>query len=71
MVQTSVPEYAIPPIQNDRQPLTCDRRLYEDDTNSAIDIRTDSLQGLRELGPPDLVSLIKQASKTKQVRLEN
>ena len=32
-----------------------------------IEIRTDSLQGLRELGPPDLVSLVKQPSKSKQV----
>lgn len=36
-----------------------------------IEIRTDSLQSLRELGPPDLVDLVKQPVKstTKQVKL--
>jgi len=45
------------------------RRLYEDDAQSVIEVRTDSLQSLRELGPPDLVHLVKQPvkSSTKQV----
>jgi hypothetical protein len=44
-------------------------RLFEDDAHSVVDIRTDSLQSLRELGPPDLVHLIKQPvkSSSKQV----
>ena len=44
-------------------------RLYEDDAHSVVEIRTDGLQTLRELGPPDLVHLVKQPSKssTKQV----
>ena len=44
------------------------RRLYEDDAHSVVDVRTDSLQSLRELGPPDLVHLVKQPVKstTKQ-----
>lgn len=50
--------------------LTFEYRLYEDDSHAVIEIRTDSLQGLRELGPPDLVSLIKQPSKSKQVLRE-
>jgi Chs5-Arf1p-binding protein BUD7/BCH1 len=35
-----------------------------------IEIRTDSLSSLRELGPPDLIHLVKQPTKStvKQVR---
>ena len=45
------------------------RRIYEDELLSAIESRSESLQTLRELGPPDLVHLIKQPIKstTKQV----
>lgn len=37
----------------------------------AVDARTESLQSLRELGPPDLVYLVKQpkANSTRQVWL--
>jgi hypothetical protein len=44
-------------------------RLFEDDAHSVVEIRTDSLSTLRELGPPDLVHLIKQPVKStnKQV----
>lgn len=47
--------------------LTC--RIYEDELQAAIEARTESLQTLRELGPPDLVHLIKQPIKstTKQI----
>jgi len=38
--------------------------LFEDDSHSVVEIRTDSLQSLRELGPPDLVYLVKQPVKT-------
>ncbi|KAH7139030.1 Chs5p-Arf1p-binding proteins-domain-containing protein [Dendryphion nanum] len=43
--------------------------IYEDELHSAIEARAESLQTLRELGPPDLVHLIKQPIKstTKQV----
>ncbi|KAH7088444.1 Chs5p-Arf1p-binding proteins-domain-containing protein [Paraphoma chrysanthemicola] len=43
--------------------------IYEDELHSAIDARSESLQTLRELGPPDLVHLIKQPIKsaTKQI----
>ncbi|KAF2687026.1 chaps-domain-containing protein [Lentithecium fluviatile CBS 122367] len=43
--------------------------IYEDELHSAIEARSESLQALRELGPPDLVHLIKQPIKnaTKQV----
>ena len=45
-------------------------RILEDDIHIAIDARTDALQTLRELGPPDLVHLVKQAAKSqKQVGL--
>ena len=46
-------------------------RIYEDELHSSIEARSESLQTLRELGPPDLVHLIKQPIKsaTKQVRL--
>ncbi|KAF1365532.1 clathrin-coated vesicle protein [Lizonia empirigonia] len=42
--------------------------IYEDELHSAIEARSESLQTLRELGPPDLVHLIKQPikSSTKQ-----
>jgi len=45
-------------------------RVYEEELHSAIEARSESLQTLRELGPPDLVHLIKQPIKsaTKQVR---
>ncbi|KAJ4342560.1 bud site selection protein [Ascochyta clinopodiicola] len=48
--------------------LTAARRIYEDELHSAIESRSESLQTLRELGPPDLVHLIKQPLKstTKQ-----
>jgi len=44
-------------------------RLFEDEVSSVIDVRTETLQTLRELGPPDLVHLIKQPvkSNSKQV----
>ncbi|KAF2191031.1 chaps-domain-containing protein [Zopfia rhizophila CBS 207.26] len=43
--------------------------IYEDELHAAIEARAESLQTLRELGPPDLVHLIKQPIKsaTKQV----
>jgi len=49
--------------------LTMLSRIFEDEAHPVIDVRTDTLQTLRELGPPDLVHLIKQPIKstTKQV----
>lgn len=49
---------------------TCNR-IYEHDENASVELRTESLQHLRELGPPDLVQLVKQPIKstTKQVRV--
>ncbi|KAI9704253.1 MAG: hypothetical protein M1836_007114 [Candelina mexicana] len=43
--------------------------IIEEDLHSAIEARTEALQTLRELGPPDLVHLIKQQAKspTKQL----
>ncbi|KAI9844032.1 MAG: hypothetical protein M1837_005967 [Sclerophora amabilis] len=43
--------------------------IVEDDLQTAVDARTDALQTLRELGPPDLVHLVKQTTKgsTKQI----
>lgn len=38
--------------------------LYEEELLSAIEARTEALQALRELGPPDLVHLIKQPVKS-------
>lgn len=52
----------------------CYCRLIEDeDLYSCIDARTDSLQTLRELGPPDLCHLVKQSVKAgnRQVRALN
>ena len=44
-------------------------RIYEEELHAAIEARSESLQTLRELGPPDLVHIIKQPIKsaTKQV----
>lgn len=39
-------------------------RIIEDEIESAIDSRNESLQALRELGPPDLVHLVKQSVKS-------
>ncbi|KAF2144857.1 uncharacterized protein K452DRAFT_265270 [Aplosporella prunicola CBS 121167] len=38
--------------------------IYEDELHSVVDARTESLQALRELGPPDLVHLVKQPKGT-------
>ncbi|MCJ1276615.1 hypothetical protein MMC21_004421 [Puttea exsequens] len=48
MVAPAVPEY-IPDL------------IIEEDIESAVEARNDALQTIRELGPPDLVHLIKQA----------
>lgn len=40
------------------------RRIIEEEIESAIDSRNDSLSALRELGPPDLVHLVKQSVKS-------
>jgi hypothetical protein len=42
--------------------LPC-RIIEDEDLGQAIDARTESLQNLRELGPPDLVYLVKQSQK--------
>ncbi len=39
------------------------RIIEDEDIYSSIEARTESLQHLRELGPPDLVHLVKQSSK--------
>lgn len=45
-------------------------RIFEEDLHSVVEARTETLQTLRELGPPDLVHLVKQQIKgTKQVRI--
>lgn len=50
----------------------CWRRLTEEVLHEAIDARTESLISLRELGPPDLVHLVKQPLRSggKQASLE-
>jgi hypothetical protein len=60
-------------ILEDASLLTTQHRIYEDELHSAIEARSETLQALRELGPPDLVHLIKQPIKnaTKQVRGPN
>lgn len=44
-------------------------RIFEEEIESSIDARTEVLNTLRELGPPDLVHLVKQPikSSSKQV----
>lgn len=39
-------------------------RIVEEEIESAVDSRNDALQALRELGPPDLVHLVKQSIKS-------
>lgn len=38
--------------------------IFEDEAHAVIDVRTETLQSLRELGPPDLVHLVKQPIKS-------
>lgn len=46
-------------------------RIVEEEIESAIDSRNEALASLRELGPPDLVHLVKQSIKSggRQVRM--
>ena len=48
-------------------------RIVEEEIESAIDSRNEALATLRELGPPDLVHLVKQTVKSggRQVRLHD
>ena len=39
----------------------CESRIVEEEIESAIESRNEALQTIRELGPPDLVHLVKQA----------
>ena len=39
-------------------------RIVEDEIESAVESRNEALSALRELGPPDLVHLIKQSVKS-------
>lgn len=43
--------------------------LYEDQLQSSVQARSESLQTLRELGPPDLVHLVKQPIKSAAKQL--
>ncbi|MBE3048004.1 hypothetical protein IMZ48_36945 [Candidatus Bathyarchaeota archaeon] len=60
---------APPPGRRPRCLLTRSR-LTEEVLHESVDSRTESLLGLRELGPPDLVHLLKQSprNQSKQVR---
>lgn len=40
------------------------RRIIEEEIESAVENRNESLSALRELGPPDLVHLVKQSVKS-------
>lgn len=46
-------------------------RVIEQEIEAAIDARNEALPTLRELGPPDLVHLVKQSVKSggRQVRI--
>lgn len=39
-------------------------RIFEEEIDSAIESRNEALQALRELGPPDLVHLVKQSVRS-------
>jgi hypothetical protein len=47
-------------------PLLTYGRIFEDDLHTVVDARTESLQTLRELGPPDLAQLVKIPIKGAQ-----
>ena len=49
---------------NESKADTARHRIIEDEIESAIESRNDALQALRELGPPDLVHLVKQSVKS-------
>ena len=73
MVAPAVPEFVTPytlwPKMLETRADTGGLRILEDDIHIAVDTRTEALQSLRELGPPDLVHLVKHAVKspTRQV----
>ena len=48
-------------------------RITEGDLGEALDARTEALSSLRELGPPDLVHLLKQSVRnpSKKVYLSS
>ena len=73
MVAPAVPECVLPAVTQPRrlQLTSLFRRLTEEVLHEAIDARTESLVALRELGPPDLVHLVKQPLRSggKQVRV--
>ena len=87
VVQPAVPEYALSfsgPVPS-RYTLSslsslrgflalnsyASRRIVEQEIHESIVARTDSLQGLRELGPPDLVHLIKSQPKSAVKEVES
>ncbi|KAL1301901.1 hypothetical protein AAFC00_006080 [Neodothiora populina] len=42
--------------------------IFEQEDNAAVELRTEGLQHLRELGPPDLVELVKQPVKSSTAK---
>lgn len=85
MVAPAVPEYVLPPCPRvpesqinlrgiwPQTDIFYTSRIYEEeDIYAAVDARTESLQSLRELGPPDLIYLVKQpkANANRQVRID-
>ena len=61
MIVPSVPEYVLPLHPSNEVSDGLSIRLVEEEIESAIESRNEALQTIRELGPPDLVHLVKQA----------
>ena len=61
MIAPSVPEYVLQVNSSDEVSDDLTIRLVEEEIESAIESRNEALQTIRELGPPDLVHLVKQA----------
>jgi len=65
MISPAVPECASSPLKLNRGSLLLtlthlSRRLTEEIIHESIDARSDQLASVRELGPPDLVHLLRQ-----------
>ena len=60
MIVPAVPEYVLALGSSSEVPNDLFLRIVEEEIESAIESRNEALQTIRELGPPDLVHLVKQ-----------
>ena len=63
MIPSLMNDTALSRVLSDCTNIQTGRIIEDEDIYVSIEARTEALQNLRELGPPDLVHLVKQASK--------